>query len=59
MDAIVKVYVTERNDIIKRHSNIFTIWRTPVIGMTALLKDLRSEMKDVQEKKYIMGVRGR
>ena len=52
MYAIVMVYVTERNDVIKRHSNVITIWQT------ALLKNLRSEMKGVQEKESIMGVRG-
>ena len=57
--AIVKVYVTEHNDIIKRHSNAITIWQTSAIEMTALLKNLRSEMKGVQEKESIMGVRGR
>ena len=29
------------------------------IEVTALLKNLRSEMKGVQEKEYIMEVRGR
>ena len=33
--TIVKVYVTERNDVIKRHSNIITIWRTSAIEVTA------------------------
>ena len=59
MYAIVKVYVTERNDVIKRHSNVITIWQTSAIEVTALLKNLRSEMKGVQEKKSIMGMRGR
>ena len=35
--AIVKVYVTERNDVIKRHSNVITTWRTSAIEVTALL----------------------
>ena len=34
--AIVKVYVTERNDVIKRQSNVITIWRTSAIEVTAL-----------------------
>ena len=55
--AIVKVYVTERNGVIKRHSNVITRWRTSVIEVTALLKNL--EMKGVQEKESIMGMRGR
>ena len=55
--AIVKVYFTESNDVIKRHNNVITIWRTSEIEVTALLKDLhvRSEMKGVQEKENIMG----
>ena len=44
--AIVKDYV------IKRHSNVITIWST------SLLKYLRSEMQDVHEKESIMVVRG-
>ena len=35
---IVKVYVTERSDVCKRHSNVITIWRTSAIEVTALLK---------------------
>ena len=35
--TIVKVYVTERNDVIKRHSIVITIWRTSAIEVTALL----------------------
>ena len=45
--AIVKVYVTERNDIIKHHSNVIAIWSA--IEVNALLTNLRSEMKGVQE----------
>ena len=36
--AIVKVYVTERNDAIKRLSNVITIWWTSAIEVTALFK---------------------
>ena len=57
--AIAKVYLTERNDAIKRHSNVITIWLTLAIQVTALLKNPRSEMKGVQEKESVMGVRGR
>ena len=58
--AIVKVYVTERNDVIKRPSNVITIWRTSAIEVIALFKkNLRPEMKDVQEKESIRGVSGR
>ena len=57
--AIVKIYVTERYDVIKRHSNVITIWRTLAVEVTALSKNRHSEMKGVQEKVSIMGVRGR
>ena len=57
--ATVKVYITVRNDFIKHYSNINTIWRTSAIEVTALLKNLHSEMKGVQEKESITGVRGR
>ena len=57
--AIVKVYVTERNDVIKRHSYVITICWTPAIEVTALLKNLRPEMKGAQEKESIMGMSGR
>ena len=55
--AFVKVYVSERNDVIKRHSNVITIWRTSAIEVTTLLKKLHSEMKGVQEKESILGMR--
>ena len=57
--AIIKVYITERNDVIKRHCNVITIWRMSAIEVTALLKNLRSEMKGVQEQESIMGARDR
>ena len=47
-------YVTERNDVIKCHSNVITIWQTSTIKVTVLLKNLHSEMKGVQEKESIM-----
>ena len=53
--AIVKVYVTERNDVTKRHSNVITIWRMSAIEVTAL----SNKYKRMQEKESIMGVRGR
>ena len=59
-DVIVKVYVTERNDVIKLHSNVITIWWTSTIEVSALLKNLFSEMKGFfQEKEFVMGVRDR
>ena len=56
--AIVKVYVTQRDDVIKCHSNVTTIWRTSATEVIALSKYLRSEMKAEQEKEFILGVRG-
>ena len=46
-------------DIIKCHSNVITIWQTSAIEVTALLKNLGSEIKGVPEKESIIGVRGR
>ena len=57
--AIIKVYVTECNDVIKCHSSVIKIWRTSANEETALLENLHSEMKSVQEKESTMGVRGR
>ena len=57
--AIVKIYITELNDVIKRHSNVITVWWTPAIEVTALLKNLCLEKKGVQEKESIIDVRGR
>ena len=59
MFVIVKVYVTERNNVIKRHNDVIAIWRTTAIEVTALLKSLLSEMKGIQDKEFIMGVRSR
>ena len=58
MCAIVKVYVTERNDVIKHHNNVITIWQTSAVEVTAL-KNLRSEMKGVQEKEFFIDMNGR
>ena len=55
--AIVKIYVTECNDVIKRHSNVFTILRTSAIEVAASLKNLYSEMKNGQEKEFIINMR--
>ena len=50
--AIIKVYVTERNDVIKRHRFVITIRRKSAIEMTAFFKkNLRSEINGVQKKK--------
>ena len=48
MYAIVKVYATERNDALKCHSNVITIWQTSAFEVTALFENLCSEVKDVQ-----------
>ena len=48
--ATIKVYITERNDVIERHTNVITIWGTSKIKVSAFLQNLRSEMKGVQEK---------
>ena len=57
--AIVKVYVTDRNDVIIRHSNVIKVRRMSAIEVTAFLKILRSEMKVEQEKESIMVKRGK
>ena len=57
--AIVKVYVTDRNDVIIRHSNVIKVRRMSAIEVTAFLKILRSEMKVGQEKESIMVKRGK
>ena len=46
-----------RNDVTKRHGIVITIWRTSAIGRAALSKKALSEMKGMQEKESIMGVR--
>ena len=57
--AIVKVYVTERNDVIKRHSNVITVWQASVIWVTALLEKSTFRNKRCEEKESITGVRSR
>ena len=57
--AIDKVYITELNDVIKRHNNVITICQMSANKVTALLKNLLSEMKCVQEKESTVVVRGR
>ena len=53
--AIVKVYITECNDVIKHLSNVIIIWQTPAIEV----KKSTFRIKGVQEKESVMGVRGR
>ena len=57
--AIVKVYITECNEVIKGHSYVVIIWLMPAIKVTALLKNQCSEMTGMQAKESIMDVRGR
>ena len=57
MYTIIKVYVTERYDVIKRHNNVITIWRTSAVELTAVLKNQCLEMRGVQEKESIIGLR--
>ena len=58
-NAIVKVYVTEPDDVLRRHSNIITILRRTAVKVTALSKNLLSHIKGVQENNSIMCVRDR
>ena len=51
--AIVKV------DITKRHSIVIIIWRTSAIKKPCIIKNPLSEMKNMQEKESIKGVRDR
>ena len=53
MYAIFKVYVSERNDVIKRHNNVIAIWRTSAIEITALLKSLCTKNESCAKKKKI------
>ena len=51
-------YAISKVCVIKRNSNVITIWRISAIEVTALFKKkLRSEMKDVQKIESVMGVR--
>ena len=36
--TIVKVYITERKDVMKYHSNAITAWQTSAMTVTVLLK---------------------
>ena len=51
--AFAKVYVTERNDVIKCHSNVITIWQTSAIKVTALLKKIYIQKWKVCKKKTL------
>ena len=42
----------------KRHGNVIIVWQTSAIEVTALLKNLRSGMKGVQEKESYHGYEG-
>ena len=56
--AIVKVYVTERNIVIKRDSNVITIWRVPAIKVTALLRKSTSKNERCVRKSIRRGCEG-
>ena len=47
----VKVFVIERNDVIKRHRNVITIWRTSAIEVTVLFKIIYVQKWKVCKKK--------
>ena len=53
--AIIKVYVTERNDVIKSHSNSITIWWTSATEVTALLKKSTFRNKKCVRKRIYHG----
>ena len=56
---IVKVYVTECNDVIKKNPQYCYHNRADVSNRSeCIMKNLSPEMKSVQEKESIMGVRG-
>ena len=57
--ALVNVNVIEHNDVTKRHIIVITIWWRSAIDVAALSKNPLSEMKGMQEKESIMGVRDR
>ena len=48
--ALVKVDVTERNDVTKRHGSVLTIWRTSVVERTALSKTHFQKWKVCEQK---------
>ena len=52
--AIVKVYIIERNDVIKCHSNVITIWRTSATEMTTLLNQSTDSPKSLLACKVLM-----
>ena len=56
---IVKVDVTERNDVTKCHAIVIRIWRTSAFEVTALSKTHFQKMKSMLEKESIVGVRER
>ena len=51
--VIGKIYVTERNDALKRNSNVITIWRTSAIEVTSLSKKIYVQKWKVCEKEII------
>ena len=58
MYAIAKVYLIERNDVIKHHSNVITIWQTLAIEVTALLKKSTFRNERCARKRTYHGCEG-
>ena len=58
MDAIVKVYLTERDDVIEHHSNAITICRTSEIEVTVLLKKSTFRNEKCARKRIYHGCEG-
>ena len=59
--AIDKVYVTERDDVIKCHSNVIIIWRKSAIEVTALFKMYVQKWKVCKKNSlsWVWGVDGK
>ena len=58
MYAIIKVYVTERDDVMKCYSNVITIWQMSAIRVTALLKKSMSRNERGARKRIYHGCEG-
>ena len=56
--AIVKVYVTERNDVTKRHGIVTTIWQTSAIEVTALSNKPTLRNERYERKRIYHGCEG-
>ena len=56
--AIIKVNLTEHYDVIKRHSNVITIWQTSAINVTAWLQISTFRNERCARKKIYHGCEG-